>query len=411
MPISKPIDVKFRGPTSSQEYNEAEKRKYADLVELFKQSNDSLLTLRESYNVVLAENHYLSIHAHELNQVMQELKAKITALENTGKVYIHSLQRFAKDMTTQYPVATQTTPEIPADIQKEYRLAKVSSIQSIPKTYLMDSAGAHFIPKELEVSVHRLHDKGEVIQNNLNNMFDGDETSYWQYAASYKNPIDAPINGEIVDLEIKLPLTLSHQLKINSISINPHPEKGVIIQDISVYYNGEWNQIDGFEQYEVTTASLNELTGKRKWIFEEKYAEKIKIRLMQPTGLLHNGKTNFYLGAQDVAIQYDVYTTSTSYVLTPFELDGIYDIHSVQHQFVNRKAISYSEFLEEELYNNIYTYQILWEGPDKILRTLKEEDWKNQTNKKLWIKTNLQIDPNNGVSPCLHSVKLNYTMH
>lgn len=402
-PISKPFNVRFRGPTSSSEYNESETLKYTDIVELYKQSNDNFLEIQNAYDTVLVENHFLNLFANTLQTQMAALESRIDSLERGESPFLFKDRKYAKDMTIVFPNSLQTTNEVPGLIEAEYNFARISSINSVPKTYLIDQSGAHIVPDTLKVAINRTNDgKGIVDTNNTNYMFDGEESTFWKYTVTYENPADIRPVGEEIDIEITLPINISNQKKINCISLATHPLIGVEVKNLQVFYNNQWTNI-----YDDSTINESE-SGRHKWIFEDMFAEKIRFTLIQRTGLVQGGKTNFYMGIQELNISYEIFTKSPVYVLVPFEMEGMYDIESAEFEFLNREALSYSKFFDKDLYNNIYSFKIMYEDSTGILHVLNENDWVSQSYTKIWIQVTLNVDIHNGVAPCLYSVQLNY---
>lgn len=402
-PISKPANQRFRGTTSSAEYNEAESRKYQDVVELYKQANDNFLQIKGAYETVLVENHFLNLYANQLQTAMSAIDSRIAALETGTSPFVFQDRKFAKDMTVVFPNILQTTNEVPMHIEGDYGISRIESINSVPKTYLIDAHGNHVIPNGLTVAVNRTNaDKGKVDTNSTDNMFDGDETSFWKYNTTYVNPADIRPIGEEIDIEVTLPVNISSQKKINCISLNTHPLIGVEVKNLQVFYNNQWTSI-----YDDSIINESE-SGRHKWIFEEMFAEKIRFTMIQKTGLVQAGATHFYMGIQELNVTYEVFTKSTNYVLVPFNVTGMYDILGAEVTFLNRDAISYSRLFNEEMIDTIYSCKIMYEDALGVLHVLNENDWVSQSYTKLWVQVNVNVDKHNGVAPALYSVQLNY---
>lgn len=402
-PISKPLNARFRGPTSSAEQNESERNKYTDIVQLFEQSNTNFLQIKQAYETVLVENHFLNSYAESLQTEMGYLSSRISALETGIIPFINQDRKFVKDMTVVFPNPIQTVNEVPAQIEAEYNISRINSINSVPKTYLVDINKEHIVPSSLSVAVKRTNEgKGFVETTPFSYMFDGDETSFWKYNVAYNDPADIRAAGEEIDVTITLPINISSQKKVNCISLNTHPSVGIEILNLEIFYNNQWTRI-----YDDSTINISK-NGRHKWIFQEMFAELIRFTMIQKTGIVQGGETRFYMGIQEMNITYEMFTKSTNYVLVPFEMNGMYDIESVDVTFLNRSALSYSALFDKDLYENIYTYKVMYEDSLGILHVMNENDWVSQTYQKIWIQVNMNLDVHNGVAPCLYSVQMNY---
>lgn len=412
MPTSKSGGASFRGPTSSNEYNVNEDQKYLELIELYKQSNTTLLHLKEAHQVVLFENAALHDYAKMLEDRMADLEARLDSLGNNsfmnGRFFKTS---FIQDMTLRYPREFQdqqvSTPRGQIDLQ--HRFATTPQIHQIPKTHIVDDVGNYIIPSELKVKVGRNSNKGTVVENDILNAFNGDNLSFWRRSVTYDSPADIPVNGEDVVLEIELPTHLVNNLNINTVIVHPHPERGIEIQNIEVHYNNGWQTIKGFKQNEMTSVPNDEHSPRRKWYFPSVPVQKLRVTLVQHHPMNVGGKTVFTLGAQEIGVYLSMFEPSGGMILTPFDMDGIYNIESVEHVFLNRNAFSYPTNMDHMLDGNIFEYEVYVEEPDQTLRPILNSDWSSQTATRVWIRTHLYPDPHNGVNPCLHAVRLHYT--
>lgn len=411
MPTSNGGGAHFRGPTSSHEYNVNEDSKYFDLIELYKQSNATQLSLKEAHQIILIENAALHDYVKMLEDRVANLETQLQAGTSSylnGRFFQTS---FIQDMTTKYPADFQdqqvSIPRCQVDLQHRY--VTIPSIHQIPKTHVVDMKGNYLIPSELKVQIGRTSTKGTVVDNDILNAFNGDNLSFWHRQVTYDSQADIPTNGEDVILEIELPTHLVNNLNINTIVLHPHPERGIEIHNIEVHYNNGWQTIKGFKQDEITSISSDEHSPRRKWYFPSMPVQKIRITLVQHHPVVIGGKTVFTLGAQEIGVYLSMFEPSGGMILTPFTMEGIYNIESVEHVFLNRQAFSYPSNMDQELEGNLFDYEIYIEESDHTLRPILSTDWSSQTALRLWIKTHLYQDPFNGVNPCLHAVRLHYT--
>lgn len=413
MPTSKSGGAKFRGPTSSHAYNENEDQKYLDMIELYKQSNDNKTELKEAYEIILNEHIALNDYVDMLENRLLSLEGKLDSLGDqawyNGKF---SKTSFVDQMTTKYPNPIQedssTSPR--CEVDHQYRYVTLPMVHKIPKTHAIGKDGKAVIPSDLQINVSRTNTEGTVIENDVLHAFNGNNNSYWKREVSY--PMAAAPAKEDAIIEISLPLKLVNNLNINTIQVHPHPERGVEITNIELHYNNSWEQVKGFEQEDTAAVNSKIYSPRRRWHFPNKPVQKIRVTLTQKKAIDVEGQKVFVLGAQEIGIHLSVFEPSGGFVLSPFDMStvGMYNIENIDHVFLNRKAFSYDVNLDNMLENNIFDYEILVDQGGMLV-PLENDEWENQTAKTLWVKTQLYADPepSNGVNPCLHAVRVNYS--
>lgn len=412
IPTSKSGGAKFRGPTSSHEYNTNEDDKFLEMIELYKENMKTRGDIVEAHQVILAEKASMHNYIEMLESRMGTLEAQLASLGTTSFMNGRFFKTaFVQDMTTKYPQEFQdqqvALPRCQIDLQ--HRFAGTPQVNQIPKTHLVDINGVISVPSELNLKLGRSSTKGVVVENDIRNAFNGDNLSFWRRTVTYDSPLDVPKNGEDVVLEIELPTRLVNNLNINTVVLDPHPERGIEIKNIEAHYNSGWQTINGFKQSEITSIPEEGHSPRRKWFFPNIPVQKLRVTLVQHHPVLLGGKTVFTLGAQEIGIYLTMFEPSGGMVLTPFEMDGLYNIESVEHVFLNRNALSYPENLDHMLDGNIFEYELYAEEPDRTLRPIQNADWSSQSAKRIWVKTHLYPDPNNGVNPCLNALRLHYT--
>lgn len=414
MPTSNPGGARFRGPTSSQEYNQNEYDKYTDLVELYKQSNDNEIALEQANKVLLAENIALNNYINMLENRMLTLEQRLESLGGSNW-YNGSFHKtsFVDDMTSKYPSLSQDNgTNIPrCSIDLQYRYATIPIIHQIPKTHMVGKDGERVIPQDLKVTVGRTNTSGEVKENDVLNAFNGDDESFWVREVSY--PVSDTTTVEDAIIEIELPLKMINDLNVNTIQVHPHPERGIAITNIEIQHQNGWQQIEGFAQDDISSAHGDSFSPRKKWYFPNIPVQKIRVTLEQHNPIERDGNKVFVLGAQEIGIYLTTFEPSGGMVLIPFDMSnvGLYNIESVEHIFLNRGAFSYPRNMDNLLENNIFNYEILKETINGDLIPISNSEWINQTATRIWIKTQLKPDPDpsNGVNPCLHAVRLHYT--
>src|SRR5579875_3840225 len=409
IPISKGGAAKFRGPTSSHDYNVNEDDKYSDLIELYKQSNQNLQDLTEAHQIILAEHTALQNYVAMLENKVATLESQLESMEASGGYDTTFFKtKFVQDMRTHYPNPSQENGDtsLRADIDLQYRYATLPLIHQIPKTHVVnEKTNEIVIPSELNVNISRSNTKGTVEDNNILNAFNGDNDSFWQRTVSY-NVSECPDNEDVI-LEISLPSHLVNNLNINCIQIHPHPERGVQIKNVEINYQNAWQTIPGFLQEDVAIINSNDLSPRKKWFFSDMPVQQIRITLVQTNPLDINGKKVFVLGAQEIGVYLSLFEPGGGIILTPFEMNGLYNIESVEHIFLNRSTFGIDQNLDYLLEGRVFEYEILKETENGVLTPIANSEWAGQSAKTLWVKTKLM--PYNSVNPCLHAVRLNYS--
>lgn len=409
MPISKPGEARFRGPTSSNQYNKQEDDKYYDLIELYKQSNENYKKLKEAYETILSEHVMLQHYTRILENEINSLEKRLDILSNEQHFYNGRFFKtgFSNEMRTTFLSKDQdeNTNEERAELDKEYRFATLPLANVIPKTHILDTNNQIVLPEELEVNIIRANEGGEINENSVLNAFDGNKNTYWKREVIY-DKVDAP-SFEDVQLEISLPVNLMNNLDVNTIFVNPHPERGIEITNVEIHYNNTWQQIESFYQNEFTKNMFP--SPRRKWYFPKKPVQKVRVTLTQRNPITIGGKKIFVLGAQEIGVYLTSFKSTSGIVLTPIDMSdvGVYSIDKVEHIITNEHALSFSSELDQ-LEGNIYDYTIMQEIDDMLV-PIDESQWTNQIHPRLWIKTTLYQDKNNGITPCLHGVRLHYT--
>src|SRR5699024_7540851 len=227
------------------------------------------------------------------------------------------------DMSVHYPYPDQdeNTTETRALIDSYYRYATLPHSSQISKTYLLDKNNDSVLPDTLKVTTTRTNTGGTIIENDIMNAFSNDPNLLWRREVIYDSG-SAP-DSEDVLIEIELPLTIMNDLNLNTISIDPHPEKGIEITSVDVEYNNTWQRIDGFNQPELGIEHLQNHTEKKKWIFAQKPVSKVRIGLKQSQSLRYGTKQIFTLGAQDISIYLNNYQEAEAFVLTSIDMSQI----------------------------------------------------------------------------------------
>lgn len=411
MPTSRSGGARFRGPTSSHEYNQNEHAKYLELAELYKTVYENYQALKEAHQIILHENNAFHNYAKMLEQKIKDLELKIQYLEdNLPNKPVFFKTAFVQDMTTKYinPVQDEGDTSSRCEINDYYRFVTLPIAQQIPKTHMINHLTQQaVIPKELKVSISRTNEGGEVIDNDIYNAFNGDNHSYWQRLVTY-DINEAPEEEDAI-IEIELPTRMVNNLNVNTIYVHPHPERNIVIENLEVEYNNSWEQVKGFHQQDVSFVDQNQHSARSAWFFPSIPVKKIRLTLKQKNPIQVNDKKIFVLGAQEIGVYLTLFEKGGGIVLTPFEMDGLYNVEYVEHIFSNQGAFSFDNRLNHQLEGNLFEYDLLKEEQDGMLVPLSHSEWSGLYARRIWVRTRLFLDPYNGVNPCLHAIRLHYS--
>src|SRR5690606_8668278 len=131
---------KFRGPTSSHEYNTNEDDKYLEMVELYRQSNDNLMRLSEAHQIVLAEHAAQQKYISMLESKMAFMESLLQGIEDASP-YEPILSRiaFSQNRTGTYPNTAQQNGDtgLRCEMDAAYRYATLPITHQIPKTHMV----------------------------------------------------------------------------------------------------------------------------------------------------------------------------------------------------------------------------------------------------------------------------------
>ena len=135
-PILKPSEVKYRGKTSSSEYNESENAKYHDILTLYRVSNELLEKMNETSEVAIVENYFLRDKLSRMEQQIRGLLNNITELnikKQTGELE-KIREVYARDFVTRDAGGSKYSGELEIDRPLSSQFATCAFINNIPKT-------------------------------------------------------------------------------------------------------------------------------------------------------------------------------------------------------------------------------------------------------------------------------------
>lgn len=300
---------RYRGNTPSNEITQFIKDTSDDVSTLFAIVNENTDKLNELQSITTVENRFLYNRLLELEQMLAE---RDDELSNPNK-------KIARIELSDLTTVSLNDVTIDADTNDEYsQIIPAHSIYT-PKLYLFDSLyNKNIIPPSLKLTTDmRFIDNinGDIIdelnlpdiiwdENNIENAIDGNLTTCWQRCI--KVPTDAGVSAIDVDIIIPIPYEIISNRYINTISICPHPIKGVEIKNVQIKNGDTYMRIPGFTDHSAFDSYENSIINARpiRFFFNETGITEVKITLRQTKCLTEDVYDVYYLGAYNIEVGY-----------------------------------------------------------------------------------------------------------
>lgn len=302
-----------KGPSSSKEFNELRNDIHYDIARLFAASNQNEEDILHNMTILIRENYFLQNKISELEANLENINNRIDQ-----KLGINRFNKMHKRFTDMSNVIG--TKE--AIVDTVYGQAAIQS-SSIPisKTSIIDSNGEIYIPKQLDISVHESFDENfnsyvTVDRNEdekLDNVFDRNIATFWSREVEGGSE-DTEL---YVNIHIKLPLNVISSALVNTIRLNPYPEYGLSIIDISYKGFGEtWHRLTTYPINEDHTPKEIQNVTRTKLTFPSTEITELQIKLKQPYWLVEGGRRIFTYGLQELGVEYNQVDSSDAEIIT-----------------------------------------------------------------------------------------------
>jgi hypothetical protein len=306
-----------RGPSSSEEYNELRNDIVYDITRLFNASNQNESDIIENMTILIRENYFLQNKIAELEASLDDIKSKVD--QRLGITRFNKLHKRFTDMND--IVSTNQ-----ALIDTVYRLATIrTSNAPISKTSLVDSDGLVYIPKQLDIAVSESFDSefstyttvDREADPELDKVVDKNIATYWT-----KETVGATDDTALyINVHIKLPLNVISNALVNTIKINPYPEYGLSITDITYKsFGGTWRRMSTYPLNADGTPQEISNIARSKFTFPDTEITEIQIKMKQPYWLLESGKKIFTYGFQEIGIEYSQVDAASAEFVTKLSI-------------------------------------------------------------------------------------------
>lgn len=413
-PYTKPRYVQYRGPSTSEDYNNRIDENYKDLVVLYNRTRLSEELSKEYYRRFTKDN-------IELSRVVSDLEDRLAALEaDQNKIAFFSadqvdIPRFA---TTEFSV--NTTESLHFD--NKYGIVTLPKIiaSSLSKLSFTNSDGEITVPGSLRTNVAGVVGTAESPSSII-------DTSPPEYAISgptgriwERNVVSPSISGSgaILDLYVGVPIDLFTNENSNYISIDPFPLMGADIIGVyttsnpaptltdadgysainaSAYYAGQaqaigWVAPGGWSGDTIINS------GPKKFYFDPRQVTAFKIRLRRQGYYLEAGNYVYSYGASLIDLGLDKFLSSGRTILRFDAPSGqtISSIDSVLPQIYN---------IAESEIPSCFSYRVIWETSyDSGSYTLTPIAYSN----RVWIEVTLNQSEGAG-TPALSGLIVSYS--
>lgn len=269
-PVSRKIEARFRGPTSSEDFNQWIEDNYFDLVQLFNASRKNKSSIEENLSFLLKENLFMQGKIEKLEGLIETMQESIDSSKGILSKSFYSIENVSENnckIDTRYGIAHLDLDQIP-----------------ISKVYLRDNFGKVFVPNSLNVSLYESYSpisniRGKIelpIQEDKSiiNAFNGSKDSYWIRNHYTTESIDEVY--AIIDID--LPRNIINHTRVNTIYLDPAPEFSFSILDILYSSSDTWERLDTFPKM-TDGETPQEISDAGKLAFVFPYKDILKLRL------------------------------------------------------------------------------------------------------------------------------------
>lgn len=306
-----------KGPSSSREFNELRNDIQYDITRLFNASNQNEEDILNNMTVLIRENYFLQNKISELEVSLQDIISRIDQ-----KLGVNRFNKLHKRFTDMNGIINSKDTLI----DTIYRSATIKSAgQPISKTSIIDSTGKVYVPNQLDISIHESFSSDfssyntvdRTTDKKMDRIFDRDISTYWTREVVSEGNEDALY----IIMHIKLPLNVISNALINTIRLNPYPEYGLSIIDITYKgFSGGWYRLPTYPLNTDNTPQEISNIARSKFVFPNTEITELQIKLKQPYWLIEGGKKIFTYGLQELGIEYSQIDTTTAEFVTQLSI-------------------------------------------------------------------------------------------
>ena len=290
-----------KGPSSSKEFNKLRNDIHYDIARLFEASNQNEEDILHNMEVLIRENYFLQNKIAELEANLEDINTKIN--QRLGANRFSKMHKRFTDMSNIMSIKN-------ASIDTVYKQASIgNAARAISKTSIIDSNGSVYVPNQLDVSIHEsfyedfssYNTTDRAADRSIDRVFDRDISTYWS------REVEGGENDTslYVNIHIKLPLNVVSSALVNTIKLNPYPEYGLSITDVTYKGFGKtWHRLSTYPLKADGSPEEIRSISRSKFVFPNTEITEVQIKLKQPYWLVESGKKIFTYGLQELDIEY-----------------------------------------------------------------------------------------------------------
>ena len=299
-PVSVPRPAKFRGPLTSQDYNQAQSEIISDVHSLANIVNSLNVNLSRNFTVLQNENAYL-------RRLVDSLKAQQSYNEEVS-AYTNGLVTRMVDLSdtkgisfpnglddSQSPMLSAEFGEVtlPANsTENKFYFTSLVSNKIVPPNTLIVNVKGEFDKKEGDGLVN-YERGGKVFSGNPENAFNGVNDSYWIRRVEF--PLDSRVDQ--VECELTVVVPDGSRSQANTLELYPFPNGSVDVVELATASDLG----DNYTRLSTFTPVNN--LALRRYHFGTTAVEQVKVRLRQRNWIEEDGKKVFYYGLQELGLK------------------------------------------------------------------------------------------------------------
>jgi hypothetical protein len=407
--------AKFRGPTTSDDYNARVEELYKDLVYLYNKIGLADENVARFYKRIL-KDHF------SLGKAVEDLKERIAALEaDQRKITFNGLTQIDNDRFASTPYEIATVSQCTFDRVHGLMVLPRIETSSISKLKFTNSNGSVIVPSTFETLV-----------NGLDGSADNDTA-----VIDTSDPYFAVINqagkiwernvivngaygtGAQVTLYVRLPTDLSVVADSNSVIVHPYPVMGCELTEIAYSTSTDISLNDTDDYYPINrdgnhasnsaavgwiapggwTGDTIENSGPKAFYFDPKSITALRIKLKQRNYFIEADKIIYSYGLAKLDVRYEKFLESGKTILRFDAPEGetISSVDDITPQIWNTS--------EAEL-DDIFSYRLIWETSynSGVYTTTQP----GSGAKRVWVEVTLGKTINKG-TPALSGLIVSYS--
>lgn len=301
-PISKKLEIQFRGPSSSGEINQWADDLYYDLMQLFNAEARHEKEITSNLEMLIVENVMLQDKIRKLEALFADIEETMDKSETTQSKVLTKLFTSDTDITT----ITNTK------LDPEYNVLMLPTASpETSRLYLYNIDGENLIPSQLACRLYEHTEPFEEVDasmivaetDDLRSVVDGDPCSFFLR----RSERDTTTNAVYFCLELDLPANIVTHQRANAIGIIPTPLGSMSLLNITYRTQQDWIHLPSYPQVEqggkLSPAEINDL-GKELFCFPSRDVQSIRIYGKQSNWFAEGNKRIFYYGFRGLEVNY-----------------------------------------------------------------------------------------------------------